>query len=85
MHHINRQRYEVNSEDTDSEYTSKRHLNRGVSRCNKYCKIATVEPDLIAAEMLVFPSKSSRNKNDSDLAIMIQYMRRQLLYKLNWA
>ena len=26
----------------------------------------TVEPDLIATEMLEFPSKSSRNKNDSD-------------------
>ena len=26
----------------------------------------TVEPDLIATEMLVFPSKSSRNKNDSN-------------------
>ena len=27
----------------------------------------TVEPDLIATEMLAFPSKSSVNKNDSDL------------------
>ena len=27
----------------------------------------TVEPDLIAAKMLAFPSKSSRDKNDSDL------------------
>ena len=26
----------------------------------------TVEPNLIATEILVFPSKSSRNKNDSD-------------------
>ena len=31
--------------------------------------MSTVEPDLIAAEM--FPSKSSRNKNDSDLMIAI--------------
>ena len=30
-------------------------------------KVSTVEPDLIATEMLAFPSKSSRNKNDSDL------------------
>ena len=29
----------------------------------------TVEPDLITAKMLAFPSKSSRNKNDSNLAI----------------
>ena len=28
--------------------------------------IVTVESDLIATEMLAFPSKSSRNKNDSD-------------------
>ena len=27
----------------------------------------TVEPDLIATEMLALPSKSSRNKNNSDL------------------
>ena len=31
----------------------------------------TVEPDLIATEMLAFPSKSSTNKNDSDLTIAI--------------
>ena len=30
-----------------------------------------VDPDLIAKEMLAFPSKLSRNKNDSDLAIVI--------------
>ena len=29
----------------------------------------TVEPDLIATEMSVFPSKSSRDKTDSDLMI----------------
>ena len=27
---------------------------------------STVQPDLIVTEMLAFPSKSSRNKNDSD-------------------
>ena len=32
---------------------------------------ATVEPDLIATEMLAFPSKSSRSKDDSDLTIEI--------------
>ena len=31
----------------------------------------TVEPDLIATEMLVFPSKSSRNKDDSGLTIVM--------------
>ena len=31
----------------------------------------TVEPDLIAIEIIAFPSKSSRNKNDSDLTIVI--------------
>ena len=31
----------------------------------------TVEPDLIVTEMLTFPSKSSRNKNDCDLMIAI--------------
>ena len=31
----------------------------------------TVGPDLIATEILAFPSKSSRNKNDSDLMIVI--------------
>ena len=29
----------------------------------------TVEPDLMAKKMLSFPSKSSGNKNDSDLVI----------------
>ena len=37
-------------------------------------RFATVEPDLIVTEMLAFPSKSSRNKNDSDLMIAISYM-----------
>ena len=32
---------------------------------------STVEPDLIATGMFVLPSKSSRNKNDSDLTIAI--------------
>ena len=31
----------------------------------------TVEPDLITTEMLAFPSKSSRNKSESDLTIAI--------------
>ena len=31
----------------------------------------TVEPDLIATEMLAFPSKSTRDANDSDLMIVI--------------
>ena len=31
----------------------------------------TVEADLIAAVMLAFPSKSSRNRNDSNLTIVI--------------
>ena len=31
----------------------------------------TVEPDLIATEILAFPSKPSRNKNHSDLMIAI--------------
>ena len=34
-------------------------------------RLCTVEPDLIATEMLVFLSKSSRNKNDSHLTIAI--------------
>ena len=42
----------------------------------------TVEPDLIATELLAFPSKSSGNKNDRDLTIAIPYMGRQLLYKV---
>ena len=33
--------------------------------------MSTVEPDFIATEMLAFPSKSSRNKNESDLTIAI--------------
>ena len=33
--------------------------------------VTTVEPDLIATEMLAFPSKSSRNTNDSNLMIAI--------------
>ena len=32
-----------------------------------YLNKTTVELDLIATEMLAFPSNSSRNKNDSDL------------------
>ena len=32
---------------------------------------ATVEPGLIATEISAFPSKSSRNKNDSDLMIVM--------------
>ena len=32
---------------------------------------STVKPDLIATEMLAFPSNSSRNKHDSDLTIGI--------------
>ena len=32
---------------------------------------STVERDLIATEMLAFPSKLSRNKNDSDPTIVI--------------
>ena len=36
------------------------------------CELSgTVEPDLIVTEMLMFPSKSARNKNDSDLLIVI--------------
>ena len=31
----------------------------------------TVKQDLIATEMLASPSKSSRNKNDSDLTMAI--------------
>ena len=31
--------------------------------------LLSVEPDLLATEILAFPSKSSRNKNDSDLTI----------------
>ena len=31
----------------------------------------TAEPDLTATEMFAFPSKSSRNKNDSDPMIAI--------------
>ena len=38
-----------------------------------------VEPDFIAAGMLMFPL---RNQNYSDLKIAIPYMRRQLLYRL---
>ena len=43
----------------------------------KYCRLKIfaleniVKPDLIATEMLAFPSKSSRNKNDSYLTIAI--------------
>ena len=33
--------------------------------------VRTVELDLIATEMSAFPSKSRRNKNDSDLIITI--------------
>ena len=33
--------------------------------------IGTVKPDLIAIEIFAFPSKSSVNKNDSDLTIAI--------------
>ena len=32
---------------------------------------STVEPDLVATEMLVFASESSRNKNDNDVTIAI--------------
>ena len=39
----------------------------------------TVKPDLIATEILMFPSKSSRAKNDSDLRTAIPSMGRQLL------
>ena len=42
----------------------------------------TVEQDLIATEMLAFPSKPSRNKNDSDLVIAISLRGRQLLHKV---
>ena len=45
----------------------------------------TTGPDYIATEMLALPSKSSRNKNDSDLMIAIPWMGRQLLYKVKWA
>ena len=31
----------------------------------------TIEPDLIATEMLALPSKSSRNQCDSDLMIAV--------------
>ena len=34
-------------------------------------QLITVEPDMIATKILAFPSKSSRNKNDSDLIIAI--------------
>ena len=33
--------------------------------CMNLTVLQTVEPDLIATEVLAFPSKSSRNKNDS--------------------
>ena len=44
--------------------------------------VDTVEPDLIATEMLAFPSKSSGNKNGSDLMIVILYMGGQLIYNV---
>ena len=46
--------------------------------------IDAVETDFIATGMLLLPSKSSRNKNDSDLTIAIPQMRRQLLYEVLW-
>ena len=42
----------------------------------------TVELNLIATEMLAFPSEPSRNNNYSDLMTVILYMRRQLLNSL---
>ena len=42
-----------------------------------YCRT-----DLIAAEMLAFPSKSSENENDSNLTMAIPQMGGQLLYKV---
>ena len=65
-----------------------RHACRHNSKkCHHYITVLygfkeyTVEPDLIATEMLAFPSKSSRNQTDSDLMIAIPYMGKQLLYK----
>ena len=43
-----------------------------LSQSSKFhCDTDTVETDLIATEMLAFPSKPSRNKNDSNLTIAI--------------
>ena len=47
-----------------------RDMQERITSINKSRQVirvySTVEPGLIATEMLAFPSKSSRNKNDSD-------------------
>ena len=49
---------------TSSKWSKKEMVNKQTP-----CKTAV--PDLIATEMLVFPSKSARNQNDSNLTIAI--------------
>ena len=53
------------------ELSSPVYVDLAVVNANSGSSSNTVEPDLIATEMLAFPSKSARNTNDSDLTIAI--------------
>ena len=47
------------------------HSSDSFKMANDEIVCDTVEPDWIATEMLMLPSKSSRNKNDCDLIIAV--------------